>query len=92
MVVARRMHYDDSAIELVRTALIITLKIAAPILLAGIAVGLIVSILQSVTSIQDQTLAFVPKIVVMVLAAVVLIPWIAQRLIEYAADLFSLSG
>jgi flagellar biosynthesis protein FliQ len=86
------MHYDDSAIELVRTALIITLKIAAPILLAGIAVGLVVSILQSVTSIQDQTLAFVPKIVVMVLAAVVLIPWIAQRLIEYAADLFSLSG
>jgi flagellar biosynthesis protein FliQ len=86
------VHYDDSAIELVRTALIITLKIAAPILLAGIAVGLVVSILQSVTSIQDQTLAFVPKIVVMVLAAVVLIPWIAQRLIEYAADLFSLSG
>jgi flagellar biosynthetic protein FliQ len=86
------MHYDDSAIELVRTALIITLKIAAPILLAGIAVGLVVSILQSVTSIQDQTLAFVPKIVVMVLAAAVLIPWIAQRLIEYAADLFSLGG
>jgi flagellar biosynthetic protein FliQ len=86
------VHYDASAIELVRTALIITLKIAAPILLAGIAVGLVVSILQSVTSIQDQTLAFVPKIVVMVLAAVVLIPWIAQRLIEYAADLFSLSG
>jgi flagellar biosynthetic protein FliQ len=86
------LHYDDSSIELVRTALIITLKIAAPILIAGITVGLVVSILQSVTSVQDQTLAFVPKIVVMVLAAAVLIPWIAQRLIEYAADLFSLSG
>ena len=86
------MHYDDSSIELVRTALIITLKIAAPILIAGIVVGLVVSLLQSVTSVQDQTLSFVPKIVVMVLAAAVLIPWIAQRLIEYAADLFSLSG
>jgi flagellar biosynthetic protein FliQ len=86
------MHYDDASIELVRTALIITLKIAAPILLAGIAVGLVISILQSVTSVQDQTLAFVPKIVVMVLAAALLIPWIAQRLIEYAADLFSLTG
>jgi flagellar biosynthesis protein FliQ len=86
------MHYDDSSIELVRTALIITIKIAAPILLAGIVVGLIISILQSVTSVQDQTLAFVPKIVVMVLAAALLIPWIAQRLIEYAADLFSLTG
>ena len=86
------MHYDESAVELVRTALIITLKIAAPILLAGIVVGLIISLLQSVTSVQDQTLAFVPKIVVMVVAAAVLIPWIAQRLVEYAASLFSLSS
>jgi flagellar biosynthesis protein FliQ len=86
------MHYDESSVELVRTALLITLKIAAPILLAGIVVGLIISILQSVTSVQDQTLAFVPKIVVMVVAAAVLIPWIAQRLVEYAATLFSLSG
>jgi flagellar biosynthesis protein FliQ len=86
------MHYDESSVELVRTALIITLKIAAPILLAGIVVGLVVSLLQSVTSVQDQTLAFVPKIVVMVVAAAVLIPWIAQRLVEYAASLFSLSS
>ena len=86
------MHYDHTSVELVRTALIITLKIAAPILLAGITVGLIVSLLQSVTSIQDQTLAFVPKIVVMVVAAAVLIPWIAQRLVEYAASLFSLTS
>jgi flagellar biosynthetic protein FliQ len=86
------MHYDHTSVELVRTALIITLKIAAPILLAGITVGLIVSLLQSVTSIQDQTLAFVPKIVVMVVAAAVLIPWIAQRLVEYAASLFSLTN
>ena len=86
------MHYDETSVELVRTALIITLKIAAPILLAGITVGLIVSLLQSVTSIQDQTLAFVPKIVVMVVAAAVLIPWIAQRLVEYAATLLSLAG
>ncbi|HYE62866.1 MAG TPA: flagellar biosynthetic protein FliQ [Phycisphaerales bacterium] len=86
------MHYDESSVELVRTALIITLKIAAPILLAGIVVGLIISLLQSVTSVQDQTLAFVPKIVVMVVAAAVLIPWIAQRLVEYAASLFSLTS
>jgi flagellar biosynthesis protein FliQ len=85
------LNYDESTIEMVRTALIITLKIAAPILLAGVVVGLIVSLLQSVTSIQDQTLAFVPKIVVMIVAAAVLIPWIAQRLIEYAAELLSLA-
>lgn len=84
------MAYDESTIELVRQALIIVLKIAAPILLAGIVVGLGISLLQSVTSIQDQTLSFVPKIIVMVVAAAVLIPWIAQRLVEYATELFTL--
>ncbi len=86
------MHYDEASVELVRNALLITLKIAAPILLAGIVVGLVISLLQSVTSIQDQTLAFVPKIVVMVVAAAVLIPWIAVRVVEYAATLLSLAG
>jgi len=86
------MHYDESTLEMVRTALLITLKIGAPILAAGVVVGLLVSILQSVTSIQDQTLSFVPKIVVMVVAAAVLIPWIAQRLVEYTTELLSLSA
>jgi flagellar biosynthesis protein FliQ len=83
---------DAGAIEMVRQALLITLKIAGPILLAGIVVGLIISLLQSITSIQDQTLSFVPKIIVMILAAVLLIPWIAMRLTDYAADLFRLSN
>lgn len=84
------MQYDESTLELVREALIITLKVVGPILLAGLVVGLVISLLQSVTSVQDQTLSFVPKIVVMIVAAAVLIPWIAQRLVEYAADLLSL--
>ncbi|MDX2130570.1 MAG: flagellar biosynthesis protein FliQ [Planctomycetota bacterium] len=81
---------DDAALEMVREALVITLKIAGPILLAGLVVGFVISLVQSITSIQDQTLAFVPKIVVMIVAAAVLIPWVAQRLSEYAADLFAL--
>ena len=85
------MQYDEASIMLVRDALIITLKIAAPILLAGVVVGLAVSLLQSVTSIQDQTLSFVPKIVVMILAAIILIPWITATLVDYAATLFTLS-
>ncbi len=86
------MHYDESSVELVRGALIILLKIAMPILLAGIVVGLVISLLQSVTSIQDQTLSFVPKIVVMIVAAIVLIPWITAKLVEYAMSLFMLGG
>jgi flagellar biosynthetic protein FliQ len=84
------MHYDETTLELVRDALLITLKISGPILLAGLVVGLVISLLQSVTSVQDQTLSFVPKIVVMIVAAALLIPWVAGRLVEYAAALFRL--
>ena len=82
---------NEAALELVRTALLITLKIAGPILIAGLVVGLIISIVQSVTSIQDQTLSFGPKIAVMLIATILLVPWVAQRLIEYATELLSLS-
>ena len=84
------MHYDEAAIDLAREMLIITLKIAAPILAAGVLVGLVVSIFQSVTSIQDQTITFVPKIVIMIVVAILLLPWIAARLVEYAAELLTL--
>jgi flagellar biosynthesis protein FliQ len=82
------MPDDETAVFLARDALMITLRIAAPILLAGVLVGLIISVLQSVTSIQDQTLTFVPKIVMMLMVAAVLLPWITVRLVEYAAQLF----
>ncbi|MEY3231367.1 MAG: hypothetical protein RL689_1456 [Planctomycetota bacterium] len=78
---------DDVTIDLVRTALVMSIKIGAPILAAGIVVGLVISLLQSITSIQDQTLATVPKIIVMVGAAIAVLPWVVQRLIEYAGEL-----
>jgi flagellar biosynthetic protein FliQ len=84
------MNYDTTSLELVREALIMALKISAPILGAGLIVGLVISLFQTITSIQDQTLSFVPKIVVMILAAAILIPWVAQRLVEYSAVLFRL--
>jgi flagellar biosynthetic protein FliQ len=82
--------YDPDALELVRQTLLETILIAAPILGAGICVGLFVSIIQSITSIQDQTLTFVPKIFVMITVAALLLPWIVSRLLEYAANLFLL--
>jgi flagellar biosynthetic protein FliQ len=84
------VHYDESTIDLAREMLIIALKIATPILAAGVLVGLVVSIVQSVTSIQDQTITFVPKIVIMLVVAILLLPWIAERLVEYTAELLSL--
>lgn len=83
--------YNESILDLVRDALIITLKIASPILLAGLLIGLVISVLQSITSIQDQALSFVPKIVVMLVASIVLIPWIVERIVAFARDMFVLS-
>jgi flagellar biosynthetic protein FliQ len=82
--------YDESAVYIVRETLIMALMISAPILLAGVIVGLLVSLVQSVTSIQDQTLTFVPKIAVMVIVAAVLLPWIVLKLVEFAAVMFRL--
>lgn len=84
------MGFDDAIVQQVRETLLIVLKIAAPILAAGMGVGLLVSLVQSVTSIQDQTLTFVPKIFVMVVVAAILLPWIAHRLAEYASAMLTL--
>ena len=82
------MPYDESAVFLVRETLLAALKIAAPVLMAGVIIGLVVSLFQSVTSIQAQTLYFVPKIAAMILVAALLLPWITIRLTEYASVLF----
>ncbi|MGE4196324.1 MAG: flagellar biosynthetic protein FliQ [Phycisphaerales bacterium] len=82
------MHYDESTIELVRATLVVTMKIATPLLAAGVVIGLVISILQSITSIQDQTLTFVPKITGMLVVAVLMLPWIVRRLLDFAAELF----
>jgi flagellar biosynthesis protein FliQ len=83
------VYYDDNIIDLVREMLLITLKIAAPILVAGVIVGLVISLLQSVTSIQEQTLSIVPKIAAMILVAVVLLPWIVARLVEFTTEMLT---
>jgi flagellar biosynthetic protein FliQ len=85
------MVYDENILDTIRHALIITLKIAGPILAAGVVIGLIISVLQSVTSIQDQALSLVPKIVVMIGVAIVLIPWIFNRLMEFSQQMFVLN-
>ena len=70
----------DQATDLIQHSLILALIIAAPMLGIGLVVGVIVSLLQAVTQIQEQTLSFVPKIAAMIAAAVLLMPWIGQHL------------
>jgi flagellar biosynthesis protein FliQ len=76
------------ATGLVRNTLLEALIVSAPMLLIGLAVGILVSLLQAITQIQEQTLSFIPKIVSMVAAAILLLPWICTRLITFAAAMF----
>jgi flagellar biosynthetic protein FliQ len=75
------------AVDLSREALVIATLIAAPALVAGMVVGLIVGLLQALTQIQEQTVAFVPKLLAMVVAVGLTLPWVLTRLIEYSHDL-----
>lgn len=79
----------DQATELVREALLLALIVSAPMLLIGLVVGIVISLLQAVTQIQEQTLTFIPKITAMIGAAIVLMPWIAHQLMTYAHAAFS---
>ena len=79
---------EIDALDLARSALLISLWIATPILVAGLLIGLIVSIAQAVTQIQEQTLSFVPKIAAMILVSVALLGWIASQLVDFATIMF----
>jgi flagellar biosynthesis protein FliQ len=79
----------DQATELIRHALFLALLVAAPLLVVSLVVGLVLSVLQAATQVQEQTLTFIPKIVATVICLIALMPWIAQHLMEYARELFS---
>jgi flagellar biosynthetic protein FliQ len=79
----------DQATELIRHTLVLALTVSAPMLIIGLAVGIIVSLLQAVTQIQEQTLTFVPKIAAMFAAAILLLPWIGHHLVEYTASMLT---
>jgi flagellar biosynthetic protein FliQ len=79
----------DQAAELTRNAVALVLMLGAPIMLMAIVVGLVISILQAVTQLQDQTLSFVPKIIAMALAGLVLLPWMMHRMVEFATEIFN---
>jgi flagellar biosynthesis protein FliQ len=79
----------DAATDLVRQTLIVALIISSPMLVIGLCVGVFVSLMQAVTQIQEQTLTFIPKIIAMVASAIMLMPWIFHRLMEYTATMFA---
>jgi flagellar biosynthesis protein FliQ len=79
----------DTMLDLAKSTLTTALMICAPALLIGMTVGLMVSFFQTVTSLQEQTLTIVPKMLAVLVTIVLLMPWILGTLKEYMAALFS---
>lgn len=83
---------EAEAIDLGRQVLVVTLLVSTPILLTGMVVGLVISILQAVTQVQEQTLSFVPKIIAMAFAVGLFLPWIVQTLLAFSQAMFGPGG
>lgn len=79
-------------IDIGRQAIWITLLISGPMLIAGLLVGLLVGIFQAVTQIHEMTLTFIPKILVMVVVFLALLPWMLIEMQDYIIQLFDLIG
>jgi flagellar biosynthetic protein FliQ len=71
------------AVELIRQALTVALLVSAPLLITSLAVGILVSLIQAVTQIQEQTLTFIPKLVAMAAVFIIFLPWSLAQLIQY---------
>lgn len=74
----------EFAAELLKSLMLQAVTVAAPILLTAMIIGLLVSLFQSVTSIQEQTLTFVPKALAIVAVLILILPWMLRELIEFA--------
>jgi flagellar biosynthesis protein FliQ len=79
---------QDTVTHLSVQAMTMALKVSAPFLLAGLAVGLVVSIIQAATSIQEQTLSFIPKILVTGVVIAIGGPWMLDQIVGYTQNLF----
>ena len=79
---------EDTVMQLVVGAVELALKVGLPLLLIGLAVGLVISVFQAITQIQEQTLTFIPKILATGAVIIVAGPWMLDQLVVYAQDLY----
>jgi flagellar biosynthesis protein FliQ len=80
---------QDTVVNLASQAMSVSLKVAGPLLLTALVVGLVVSIFQAVTQIQEQSLSLIPKIIGVAGVMIVLGPWMLGQLVSYTAALFT---
>jgi flagellar biosynthesis protein FliQ len=80
---------QDTVVNLASQAMSLALKVAGPLLLVALVIGLVISVFQAVTQIQEQSLSLIPKIAGVAVVIVVLGPWMLGQLVSYTTDLFT---
>jgi flagellar biosynthesis protein FliQ len=81
---------ETDVLHIAQQAIVITLKLSAPILIVSLVIGVIISLFQAVTSVQEMTLSFVPKLAGIAVVIVVSGSWMLQQLTTYATELFNM--
>ena len=79
---------EVAVLELGREALWTILKVSGPLMLAGLGVGLIIALFQALTTIQEMTLTFVPKIIVIFVAIIVMLPFMMSSMLQFSSIIF----
>jgi len=79
----------ELVVQLARRSFEVTLLLAAPLLLASLVIGLIISVFQAVTSINEATLAFAPKIIAVMIAMIIFFPWMMTYMSDFTREIFS---
>ena len=86
------MITEGQVMDIAREALYLIIKVSAPLLLLSLVIGLIISIFQTVTSIQEQTLTFVPKIIAVFLGMMLVGGWILENIVSFMTELWGNFG
>ncbi|NLS45385.1 MAG: flagellar biosynthesis protein FliQ [Firmicutes bacterium] len=79
---------QEFVIGIAQKAILVTLKLAAPILGFALLTGIVVSLFQAMTQIQELTLALIPKIIAVVIALIIFGPWMLRSIVEFTTELF----
>lgn len=77
----------QNAVEAGQQAILVCLSVGGPILAAGLLIAIIIGVLQAMTHIQDQTVSFVPKIILIAAVLAISLPWLTEYMVEYSASM-----
>jgi flagellar biosynthetic protein FliQ len=79
----------QDAVDLGREGIMMAMLIGMPVLVVGMVIGLVIGLFQALTQVQDQTIAFVPKIVGMLVVLSFCLPWLVEKMMQYCTDIFT---